>query len=148
MLIYPWIYKIKIWLCFNFIFAYLPKNNVHNNHLSKFLASSKPLCIASLNIMYQVCGSLFQQASAAVSKENNQLLCKEMDHSKVLSMALNPSFSCLLKQDSWESKDWQGKTVCGIHNWEIVIHHASKEQLKNDFNLLSNRLQLNWRNST
>lgn len=63
--------------------------------------------------MYQVCGSLFQQASAAVSKENNQLLCKEMDHSKVLSMAhskvlsmaLNPSFSCLPKQDSWESKD-------------------------------------------
>lgn len=43
--------------------------------------------------MYQVCGSLFQQASAAVSKENNQLLCKEMDHSKVLSMALNPSFN-------------------------------------------------------
>ena len=73
-------------------FAYLPKNNVHNNHLSKFLASSKPLCIASLNTMYQECGSLFQQASAAVSKENNQLLCKEMDHSKVLSMALNPSF--------------------------------------------------------
>lgn len=42
--------------------------------------------------MYQVCGSLFQQASAAVSKENNQLLCKEMDHSKVLSMALNQVF--------------------------------------------------------
>lgn len=54
--------------------------------------------------MYQVCGSLFQQASAAVSKENNQLLCKEMDHSKVLSMTLNPSFSSLPKQEGEKAR--------------------------------------------